>query len=111
MSGWTWVLIGLGVAGVLLGAGSLVPVALEALKLRAHVRALSDSRLFMALQSMQIQMGRLSRLSAEAGPLVVRAQTAIASIRESAGEAAMPQVQSALNESGAEIAALAEDLR
>jgi hypothetical protein len=111
MSVWTWVLIGLGAAGALLGFASLVPVLLEALRLRKHVAGLSNSRLFLAAQSMQIQTARLSHLSGQAQALAGRAENAVASIRTGAGEAAMPQARIALQDTGAEIAALLEDLR
>jgi hypothetical protein len=111
MSVWTWVLIGLGVAGALLGTFSLAAVIREALRLRARVKALRNSRLFLAAQSMQIQTARLSHISAQAQPLVQRAQAAAAVIRASSEEARMPQAKAALRESGAEISALLEDLR
>lgn len=111
MSVWTWVLIGLGVAGALLAAVSVVAVALEALRVRARVRELQNSRLFMSLESMQIQSTRLSRTAAQMPPLVARAQAALAQIRTAGNQAAMPQARAALEQSGAEISTLLDALR
>lgn len=110
MSVWTWVLIGLSVGGALLAVFSVAAVAAEAFRVHARVRELSNSRLFMSLESMQIQSGRLSRLAAQVQPLATRARAAVAQIRGAGGQAEMPQMRAALEQSGAELSALLEAL-
>jgi hypothetical protein len=111
MSVWTWVLLGLCVAGVLLALIALVVVAVQALKLRDRVRELQNSRLFMSMESLQLQSARLSRLSTQVEPLTQRARAAVATIQASVPESGMPQARAALQETGAQISALIDDLR
>lgn len=111
MNVWTWVLVGLCVAGVLLAVIALVVVAVQALKLRARVRELQNSRLFVSMESLQLQSARLSRLSTQVEPLAQRARAAIATIQACGAESGMPQARAALQETGAQISALIDDLR
>lgn len=111
MSVWTWVLVGLCVVGALLAVTSLAIVAVQALKLRARVRELQNSRLFMSLESLQLQSARLSRLSTQMDPLTQRARAAVAQMQASVAESGMPQARAALQETGAQISALLDDLR
>lgn len=111
MSVWAWVLVGLCVVGALLAVTSLVIVAAQALKLRARVRELQNSRLFMSLESLQLQSARLSRLSTQVQPLTRRAQAAVAEMQACVEESGMPQARAALQETGAQISALMDDLR
>lgn len=111
MSVWAWVLVGLCVVGALLAVTSLVIVAVQALKLRARVRELQNSRLFMSLESLQLQSARLSRLSTQVQPLTQRAQAAVTQMQACVEESGVPQARAALQETGAQISALMDDLR
>jgi hypothetical protein len=111
MSVWTWVLVGLCVVGALLAVAALVIVAVQALKLRARVRELQNSRLFMSLESLQLQSARLSRLSTQVQPLTQRAKAAVAQIQDCVEESGAPQARAALQQTGAEISALMDELR
>jgi hypothetical protein len=112
MSVWTWVLVGLCVVGALLAVTSLSIVAVQALKLRARVRELQNSRLFMSLESLQLQSARLSRLSTQqVQPLTQRAQAAVSQMQACVQESGLPQARATLQETGAQISALLDELR
>jgi hypothetical protein len=111
MSAWTWVLTGLCVAGVLLALGSIVPVAIGALRVKKKIDAIKQRPLFLSIDSMRVQSSHLSHSAAEMRPLAQRAQTAIASIRESARESGIAESRTALEHTGAELHELYEDLR
>ena len=110
MSAWLWVLVGLSAAGVLLALASLVPVVTAALHLRNKLRDLQRRPLFLSMQSMQLQSNRLTHTAAQAQPLVARGQAAIASIRKSAGDLALPDAQRELHAVGAELHELSDEL-
>jgi hypothetical protein len=111
MSLWQWVLIGLSAAGVLLVLIALIPVAVAALRLRKRVKTLRNSSLFLSMIGFRIQANHLAHTAQHAGSIAERANAAVASMRESAEEAGIPQARLALEEAGAGITALAEDLR
>lgn len=111
MSAWTWVLVGLSAAGVLLAAGSVIAVVLQALRLRSKVAAVRTRPLFHSLESLQLQGSRLSRLAATVQPLAKRAQAAVSSIQESARILSLPQARVSLERTGEDVRELIEDLR
>ena len=111
MSVWTWVLIGLCVAGAVLAVAPVLTVLLQAKKLRARMLEIQNSRLFMTLESMQIQTARLARLNAQAAPLAGRISAAIAAIKESGAKSGLAPARASVEEAGAELQALARDLR
>lgn len=110
MSAWTWVLVALCILGVALALGSFVPVVLAALRLRTKMKDLKQRPLFLSLESLRIQQNRLSRIAADAAPLQKRAQTAIASIKDSSRTSGLPESRSALEDAGANLHALLQDL-
>lgn len=111
MSAWTWVLIGLCAAGVLLPVVPLVAVVRLALRLRARVNNLQNARLFASLESLQMQRAHLESIAAQAAPLAQRAQAAAQTLRTSAAAAAYPEMRESLRSAGAEISGLIEVLQ
>lgn len=111
MNLWTWVLIGLCAAGVVLPLVSAIAVLRLVVRVRSRANALQNARLFTSLESLQLQSTRLQRLSAEAAPLAKRAQAAVEQIRASAGASGYPQMREALQSAGAEIDELSRALR
>lgn len=111
MSAWTWVLIGLCAAGVLLPLVPLVTVIRLALRLRSRVNDLQNARLFTSLESLQLQRAHLESIAAQAAPLTQRAIAAAETIRASAAAAAYPEMRESLRDAGAEISGLIAALR
>lgn len=111
MSVWTWLLIGMCAAGVLLALASAVPVLRLALRIRTRVKNLQNARLLTSMEALQLQSKRLQHTAREAAPLAERAQVAVERIRASARDAGYVQMRDALQSAGAEITALLEALR
>lgn len=111
MSAWTWVLVGLSAAGVVLAVSSVIAVVLQALRLRSKVAAVRTRPVFHSLESLQLQGSRLSRLAPTVQPLAQRAQVAISSIQESAQILSLPQARVSLERTGDDVRALIADLR
>lgn len=111
MSAWTWVLIGLCAAGVLLPLVPLAAVLRLMLRLRSRANDLQNARLFTSLESLQLQRARLESIAAQAAPLAERAQAAAQTIRASAATAAYPEMRESLRDAGADIAELIAALR
>lgn len=111
MSAWTWVLIGLCAAGVLLALAPAIPLVRLTLRVRSRVDELQRARLFTSLESLDVQGKHLEHLAREANSLAQRAQRAMAQIRASANESGYAQMQDALHSAGAEISQLLVALR
>ena len=111
MNLWTWVLIGLCAAGVLLVLASAIAVLRIALRLRNRLNDLQNARLFTALESLELQNARLQHLSAQAAPLAQRAQTAVQRIRVSFSGQSYAQIRESLQSTGAAVRDLFADLR
>ena len=111
MSAWTWLLIALSAAGVLLAVSSLAIVAVGALALRAKMQAMARRPLFLSLEGLQLQALRLAQLPDRTQPLTARAQTALVSIRESLEAFSMPRARRSLEPAVRDVKALSQDLR
>jgi hypothetical protein len=70
---WTWVLLVLCLAGMLLALVSIVRLVPLALRLKRRAEALSESRLATSLAGLEIQGRRLSALQGDIEPLTARA--------------------------------------
>lgn len=106
MNDWTWVLIGLCAAGVLLPLVSLIPVLRLASRLNSRVRDLQQSRLFTSVESLQLQRAHFESIAAKAAPLALRAQAAVEIMRKSPAAAGSGEMREALRSAGAEISEL-----
>ena len=111
MSLWAWLLVALCAAGALLAIVSVVLVLAAAKRVSRRINSIVHSRLFISLQSLSLQMERLSRLSAAPAPLVARGRTALASIRASLQALQLVQARRALGSTGAELRDLYRDLQ
>jgi|GEM_PF-4678642 len=111
MSVGLWVLVGLSAAGMLLALVAVIAVVVQALRLRKHVRELKDSPLTVTLLGLRIQANHLSHALQRARPLTQRAGAAVGVIQNAAQEAGLPQARAAMQQTGAELSTLADDLR
>ena len=111
MSFWTWVLVGLCAAGVALTLISVIMVIRPALRLRAHLEQLKNSPLFILTESLQLQTNRLSHVAQKVTALTNRAQAAVSSMQESIKTSGTDEARDAMQESGAAVTALLDDLR
>lgn len=108
---WTWVLLVLCLAGVLLALVSIIRIVPLALRLKRRADALSESRLATSMAGLEIQGRRLSALQGEIEPLAVRANAAVAVAKTAVEDLKMPKAAAAMQDAGAEISGLFEDLR
>jgi hypothetical protein len=106
----TGVLIGLSAAGVVLALASIVPVIVGALRLRTHMQAMKKSNVFLSFLALQIQMNRLGHIAQRASALSQRANALNASLQDSLKNSGAQQAQASMQQAGASISALLEDL-
>ncbi len=111
MSGWTWILVGLCVLGVLLALGSTAFVALAALRTLKRIGKLRNTRLFISLEALELQSKRFRRLARDAQPLIARGGTAVASIEQSLHSTGLEGARGSMHEATAQAQTLREDLR
>jgi hypothetical protein len=107
---WTWVLVGLCAAGALLALASVFFVIRPALRVRRRLDDLQHARLFISLESLELQNARLAKLASESAVLAQRGQRAVEQIAKSVNAPAYQEIGQALQSSGAEISALVHDL-
>jgi hypothetical protein len=111
MSAWTWVLAALCITGAALALASIVSVLIAALRLRAKIADVKRRPLFLSLESLRIQQSRLTKMGSDVAPVIKRAQAAVTSLRDSMRHTGLTESRGALEESGAELRALYDDLR
>jgi biopolymer transport protein ExbB/TolQ len=111
MNLWTWVLIGLCAAALILMIVSIVPVITRALRLRSRLKDLKNSRLFVSLQSLQLQANRFSNSGKKLQNLSTRTARAADCVRTAATLSGIEEVRASLHRSGSEVQTLLEDLR
>jgi hypothetical protein len=105
------VLVALCAAGVVLALAPIVPVIRGITRLRARLQELRVSPFFVTLQSMQLQANRLSHIAERAKPLAERGNASVNSIQSSLKASGIEEARESLEESGASISALIDDLR
>ncbi|HET7815225.1 MAG TPA: hypothetical protein VFL13_12745 [Candidatus Baltobacteraceae bacterium] len=108
---WTWVLLVLCVAGVVLALFSIVRLVPLALRLKRRVDALSESPLAASLTGLEMQSRRLTALQGEIAPLGARANAAVTTAKSAVEDLKIPRATAALQDAGAQISGLFEDLR
>jgi hypothetical protein len=110
MSLWLWalaVLAGAGLVTALTGLG----VAVTAIaRLQRRLAALRESSFVTKLESLQIQAGRLARVSADAEDIRRRAEAAIESLRKTPKVAGAPELRSAWLQCAAQIRTIVQEL-
>ncbi len=106
-----WILLILCVLGVLLAAGSLVPVARSAMRLLRHLSAIAGGPVFKDVERFEEPANRIARVGGDVGPLLVRLQTAIASIRESARTSGFGRIVQTVRAIRGDLQFIAADLR
>lgn len=111
MNLWVWVLIGLCAAGVIVALIPVFPVFSALKRLRHRVQEMRVSPIFVSLQSLQLKANRLSQVSQRAIPLVDRSNAAVASMKSSIETIGDEDARAAIEETGANLSALIDDLR
>ena len=111
MSLWAWVLAGLCAVAVALTIVSIVSVVIQGKRLSERLRTLQNSRLFLAVASLQMQGARLSRLGADVQPLAERLARVRESMTKSSRTLSLTQPREALCETGDELSSLIDVLR
>ncbi|HEY8297793.1 MAG TPA: hypothetical protein VIG32_07215 [Candidatus Baltobacteraceae bacterium] len=105
-----WLLLILCVLGVALATGSLVPVALNGLRLLRHLGRTADAALLSDLEAFPPKLERIARAAGEAEPLVARARAAIDSIRCDFEASGIPRAILTVKTVSAALRLLARDL-
>lgn len=96
MTVWTWVLLGLGVAGALAAMAACLVLAAGVLRLRRRLRAMAYPEVTAALASLPLLSARLERSAAQAGALNRRAAVALATIRAASQQSGLPLIMAGL---------------
>jgi hypothetical protein len=110
MSLWLWtlaVLAGAGLAAAI--AGSAIALA-GLLHLQRRVVALRESSFITTLESLQIQTGRLTRVSGESEDLMRRAEAAVESLRRTPETAGISDIRNSWLQCAAQIRTLVQEL-
>ena len=110
MTLWTWVLIGLCAAALILVIVSIVPVIARVVRLRSRLKDLKNSRLFVSLESLQLQANRFSSSGKKLQNLSTRTARAADIVRNAAQLSGVEEARASLDRSGSEVHALLEDL-
>lgn len=110
MSIWLWtleVLAGAGLAGAIAGLAMAVT---GLVRLRRRLAALRESPFVTKIESLQIQLARLTRLSGETGDLRRRAEAAVQSLRDAPEVLGVSDLRGAWNQCAAQIRAMVQEL-
>jgi hypothetical protein len=110
MALWTWVLIGLCAAGVILSVAAVPPVIAAGLALSSRLKQLRSSQLALSIESLQLQTNRLSNIAHQAGAVGERAKFATSEVKVSAEISGVNDAKAAMRRAGASISELLEDL-
>lgn len=110
MTLWQWVLIGLSAAGAFLAIVSVCMALFAALRVMTRLARLRESSFVTKMESLQIQVDRLSRVSGDFQQLQARAETAVATLRETPGAAGVPELTAAWSNCVAQLKSIAAEL-
>ena len=110
MSLWLWVLVVLAAAGLLAAVVGAAMALTGIVRLQRRVAALRQSSLVTKLESLQIQVTRLTRLSNDVEDLRRRAEGAIDSLRKTPDTAGVPQIRKAWLQSADQFRAIVREL-
>jgi len=111
MSPWTWVLIALSAAGVVLAFVSVALVALAFVRLKKRIDAIRRSQLFLSVKSLQIQGERLRRTAERGRAVTNRSALAAQTMRDSVEHSGVTQTKTALADAGSDMQRLFVALR
>jgi hypothetical protein len=110
MSPWQWVLIALSAAGVVLAIVSIGIAGVAALRVSSRLEKLRESSFVTKLESLQIQVDRLTRISNDVEQLQTRAEAAVASLRATPNAAGIPELTAAWRNCALQLKAIAAEL-
>jgi|GEM_PF-2933974 len=108
---WTWVLTALCVAGLVLAIAPVFSVLALLKRVRSRAVDLRHARLFMSLESLQLQGTRLARLAQNAPDLGLRVRLALARIRSAREQSGYEQSRAAVFHAGDQVSALYTELQ
>jgi len=110
MNLWLWILVGLAAAGLLTAIFGAVVALTGIVRLQRRLAALRESSFVTKLESLQIQLARLSRVSNDAEDLRLRADSAIESLRKTPELAGMTEIKNSWRQCAAQIRAIVAEL-
>lgn len=110
MNLWVWTLVVLAAAGLSAAIAGAVMGLMGILRLQRRLAALRESPFVTKLESLQIQVTRLTRVPIETEDLRRRADAAILSLRKTPELAGVPEMKSAWLQCAAQIRAIVAEL-
>ncbi|HET9392804.1 MAG TPA: hypothetical protein VFO29_04675 [Candidatus Rubrimentiphilum sp.] len=105
-----WTLIALSTAGALLALIGIVQTLAAGIRLKRRLTALRESPFVTKLESLQIQVDRLARSTADAQELAQRLNVAVESMRTSVGISGFDSVRQSWQSCAVELRAMVEEL-
>ena len=110
MSLWLWVLVVFSAAGLFAGIAGAVMALTGMMRLQRRLAALRESAFVTKLESLQIQVTRLSRIARDSEDIRRRADAAIESLRKTPELAGVPEIRNSWLQSAAQVRAIVADL-
>lgn len=110
MSLWLWVLIILAAGGLSAAMAGAVMALTGMVRLQRRLATLSESSFVTKLESLQIQIARLARLSGDAEHLRCRADAAVDSLRKTPDAAGVTEIRNSWLQCVAQIRAIVTEL-
>ena len=110
MDMWFWIVIALCAAGALLAIVGAVQTLVAGVRLSRRLSALRESPFVTKLESLQIQVDRLTRDAADAHELERRLKVAVESIRDSVGKSGLYSVRDSWQSCAVELRAMVDEL-
>ncbi len=110
MSFWSWVLAVLAAAGLLTAIAGAAIALTGVVRLRRRLAALRESPFVTKIESLQIQMARLTRISSDAEDLRKRTGAAVESLRKTPETAGVPEIRNSWLQCAAQIRAIVQEL-
>ncbi len=110
MSVWLWICIVLGAAGLLAASAGTAMALAGIVRLQRRLAALRESPFVTKIESLQIQMARLTRVAGDTEDLRRRADAAIESLRKTPELAGAPEIRNSWLQCAAQIRAIVAEL-
>lgn len=110
MSFWLWIFVVLAAAGLLTAVAGALTALPGVVRLNRRLVALRESSFVTKLESLQIQMARLARVSGDTEDLRRRADVAIDSLRKTPETAGITEIRNSWQQCAAHIRAIVAEL-
>ena len=110
MSLWLWFLVVLAAAGIALALISCAIVLAAVIRLNRRMGRLRESPFVTKLESLQIQVGRLTRISEDAQQLRARAERAVQALRDAPKAAGLTDIADAWRDCSLQLKSIVAEL-